>query len=181
MATTLNDDYFSGFTNLGIGKSPSTNLDINGTLTATGFTGGGGNLTGYTKGFEYYTHDNSDLSIGGSAQIARTITSSAPAGEYMVMYGLNWREDVAPGGDEDAARFYITASNGTVNTTFATSHEENINSGLGQRGFQGMFGMAHVTLTSSGSIYLYFNNIDGDTDAGGFGGSCSVMVWRRAT
>jgi hypothetical protein len=181
MAITLNDDHISGVSSLGIGKTPGTTLDISGTLTATAFSGSGSGLTGYTKGFEYYTHNNSDLSIGGSAQIARTITSGAPAGEYMVMFGLNWREDVAPGGDEDSARFYITSSNGTVNTTFATSHEENINSGIGQRGFQGMFGMAHVTLTSSGSIYLYFNNIDGDTDTGGFGGSCSVMVWKRAT
>ena len=36
--------------NLGIGKNPASNLDVNGTIVVTLFSGSGASLTGLTKG-----------------------------------------------------------------------------------------------------------------------------------
>lgn len=184
MAVTLgNNQITSSSGNLGINKSnPTTPLDVNGSVNASGgLAGDGANLTGIIKGWTYYTNNNADLGIGGTAKTARTIASGAPAGDYLVMFNLNWLDGVAPNSDEDAAEFYITASNGTVNSTRAQSREINLNGGTNQRGFQGMTGLATVNLTSTGDIRLFFNNLDGDTDAGGFGGHCSTLVLRRDT
>lgn len=178
MAITLNSDYISG--NVGVGKTPAYALDVNGNLRATAYQGNGSNISGLVKEFEYYAHERDvSLSIGGTAKNARTLISSAPAGDYWVFGNCNWKDNVAPNNDEDAAQFYIYGSNGTTNRTSGISREIDINGG-GQRGFQGMIFSSRITLTSTGTIYLYFNNFDGDTDSGGFGGWTSWIAFKRA-
>lgn len=187
MALTLNTDYISSSTgNIGIGSAPGAfALDVNGDVQATTLYGDGSSLSGLGSGWEYYSHFNGGLSVGGTAKVARTLVSSAPAGEYMVWFALQWVEgttegaETAPSDDEDAASFYITVSSGTVRSMRTYSHEQNINGGNAQAGLQLMGGMAHVDFSSAADIRIFFVNQDGDTDAGGFGGWFQWMMWRK--
>jgi hypothetical protein len=174
-------------------SSPSYKLSVNGNVKGTSLYGPGQNLTGISKGWEYYTHSNTGLSIGGAGpKVAKTLVSSAPAGDYLIWFSLQWSEDqnaqtgpaiVAPNDDEDAARFYVSTAGGTANTWSMQgwSREQNLNSQtVGQAGFQLMSGYAYSEITSAANINLYFDNLDGDTDPGGFGGWFQYMIWRRS-
>lgn len=178
MAITIGDGQITSTSGLlGIGKSdPATALDINGTITATTFTGSASGLTGITEGESYYWVDNWDAFINNNTRIART-RSSVPAGHYIIYFAAHWDEQ---GGDEDWAQFEITAGTGsTVRSLQPRNPEANINAGDGQAGLGGMHGMADVILTQTADINLYFLNWSGDTDGGGFYGHLSWIGWQN--
>lgn len=185
MAITLYDDYIESSTGqIGINTpTPTSALSIGGTVNASILSGPSAGLSGLTKGFEYYTHVNANMEVGGTPKVAYTI-SSVPAGSYLAFATLNWLNDIGGSytNDEDAARFTFTASSGTVRSTYANSHEQNLNSQSdGQAGLQPMAIWGSIELSSTSDVYLYFNNVDGDTDAGGFGGHMGIIMWKRAS
>lgn len=159
--------------NLGIGTTATSGLNIPGTVAATNFNGSGSALTGITEGFTFYSNENWRGSVGGTAKVFRTY-SSLPAGFYLCFFSMNWEEY----GDEDAARFEFRASTGTVRSMYATSHEQNFNGGA-QNGLQNMSAWGTVDSSSTFDLYLYFINVDGDTDGGGYGGYGHTQIWRR--
>jgi hypothetical protein len=185
MSVTLKSNRIDHSGGLGIGGAPNTSafgtqvLDINGSINASNCYGDGSNLSGIVKGHQYYAQDN----FNGSATNAKPATlktvTNVPAGNYHVFFHMTWYDNMAPNGDEDWGYMYISASNGTTRTTESWNREENMNGqGTGQGGLQGYSGVADVTLTSTGSIYLRW--YAQDTDSGGVGGHTTIQIAKRA-
>jgi len=157
------------------------NVSGNGTSGQALLSDGDGTMSWGGAGMSYYTHSQTTLSVGGTGpKTAKTMASSAPVGEYLIMAEFNWEDDAAPNADEDGVEFYITASGSTtVRSTYYRTKETGLNGGTTNGLLNGTL-FAHVTVSSGTSdLRITYNHaFDGvnDADSGGWGGYLSYLV-----
>jgi hypothetical protein len=127
----------------------------------------------------FYTQQLDNVNVGGGAKQFWNIGTDMPAGKYMLT--ATFCNDGRDQSDYDSSEFnfYRTSGSGTVNTGYYSQIEQNINGGTQNNHLNGTI-VAYANLTTTGRVGLYFNPIfDGmsDTDAGGWGGDVSIMIF----